>query len=105
MEVDNDYYEQKLYEIPPDVLEGSVEALKKHIPENLKKSLVESYKKCKPGEWWFAEYHFGLGMSIRNALRQLGFSDRRLPDKNWDDYYVKVVEIAIGLREMPNFVK
>jgi len=23
-----------------------------------------------------------------------------LPDKNWDDYYIQVLEIALGIRKM-----
>ncbi len=105
MEFDDDYLEQKLYEIPPDMLEGSVDLLRNALPESLKEFLRKAYHSRKPNEWWFSPYHFSLGMSMRNALRDAGFLDRKLPDKNWDDYYVKVLEIAIGVKENPMKVK
>jgi hypothetical protein len=40
-------------------------------------------------------------MGVRNALRKYGLKDDLLPEGNWDDYYVPVVEVAVGVREMP----
>lgn len=97
--MDRDYLEQKLMEIPKDVLEGTVQLLKKSVPEKLKNLLKEIYKKDPDN--WMIPYHFGFGMSIRNVIREGGFPDKKLPDGNWDDYYVQVLEIAIGVREMP----
>lgn len=59
------------------------------------------------GPGWFAPFHFGLGMRLRNLLRTGcpphvggGIEDGRLPpnekgEKNWDDCYVAVVEVAV----------
>lgn len=57
--------------------------------------------------------HHGFGTQIRNLLRDpeygAGISDDQLPFapyedgcafQNWDDYYVSVVEAAVGLREV-----
>lgn len=64
---------------------------------------------------WFARYHFGWGMGVRNMFRTEGRifdldlpgtwydgSDPEKPEtwpKNWDDYYVGVIEGALGLYE------
>lgn len=48
---------------------------------------------------WFSSYHFHWGMSIRNLLRDVVKDDSlpASPDgyRNWDDYYVPVVEVAV----------
>ncbi len=50
---------------------------------------------------WSISFHFGWGMAIRNKIRELtGVLDDQLPSGNWDDYYVAVVEAALGLREI-----
>lgn len=49
-------------------------------------------------------FHLGLGMHIRNILRQ-GLLDEYLPEveypegsaKNWDDYYMAALREALGL--------
>ncbi len=53
---------------------------------------------------WYAPYHFGWGMAIRNYLRtDVGILDKELPSNacendcgNWDDYYVECVEKAMA---------
>ena len=40
--------------------------------------------------------HHGWGTGIRNLLRQNGFSEKHLGVSNLDDYYVGLVEAAVG---------
>lgn len=47
-------------------------------------------------ETWWAESHFGWGMSIRNMFRQTVCLDKDLPSGNWDDYYIGIVEEAVN---------
>ena len=47
---------------------------------------------------WIGGIHHGWGTAVRNLLRENGFTDDMLPDKNWDDYYGQMVEIAVGAR-------
>lgn len=56
-------------------------------------------------EWFFVDdYHFVVGMAIRNALRTGGIPDADLPEfegyRNWDDYYIPVLEAAAGVRDV-----
>jgi hypothetical protein len=46
---------------------------------------------------WFAAYHFHGGMWIRNKLRAAGFGEKELGIENLDDYYVGLIEIALGV--------
>lgn len=56
-----------------------------------------------PDEWWTAFHMFG-GMAIRNLLRDV-IKDKELPPvmyggrpmRNWDDYYIQVLEEAAGV--------
>jgi len=64
---------------------------------------------------WIPEFwHFGQGMEVRNILRQPeiggpGIFDSELPPlpeyygreiSNWDDYYIQVLECAVGIRSL-----
>jgi len=63
---------------------------------------------------WWVESHLSAGMGFRNYLRDQGILDDQLPGtfyavegadpddpetwpKNWDDYYVAVIEGAVGI--------
>jgi hypothetical protein len=95
-----DYFNQKLNEIPKDVLSKAVEFLKFSITEEDKDLIREKIDREGLVEWCY-NIHHNWGMNIRNALRsEAGLSDSLLPDKNWDDYYIQCVEIAVGKREM-----
>lgn len=45
---------------------------------------------------WPAACHMGWGMTIRNALRQNGFSEAELHVRNLDNIYVELVEDAVS---------
>lgn len=119
------YYAARFAEIPPDIRAKAIDALKyfneKIAPEetervkklfeqygliewfwHLEDDAIAAYEKeegHKP-QFWISP-HMGIGMSIRNLLRSEGLSDESLPNKNWDDYYVPVLEAALGFREVP----
>ena len=40
---------------------------------------------------WAAQHQFGLGMSVRNALREAGFTERALSVKSLDDAWVELL--------------
>lgn len=42
--------------------------------------------------------HFGIGMAIRNALRQGGYGEQFFGIDNIDDYYSPIVELACGFQ-------
>jgi hypothetical protein len=98
--MDKQYYDNKLAEIPKDFLDEVIEFLQKviFVEEEEKKEIREAF--ISEGEIkWALEHHFGWGMEMRNILRANGFMDNKLPDNNWDDYYIQVIELALGLRE------
>lgn len=92
----SDMLDEKYKEIPSVFLNDCVNFLKSELSDETKTSIVELYNE--KGSNWIDGHHFGWGMSIRNLLRENGFADDMLPDKNWDDYYIQVVECAIGVR-------
>jgi len=94
-----EYFDKKLNEIPRDVLEGVVNFLKTELSEEAKAEIRRAYSE--DPEHWITRYHFGWGMGVRNSLRDAGFKDERLPDRNWDDYYFQLIDIAVGVRDMP----
>lgn len=60
--------------------------------ETWRTELVDSDK------WIGLFHHFG-GMQVRNILRQNGFKDDETPDKNLDDYYIQLLQYALGIRK------
>lgn len=47
---------------------------------------------------WWVPYHFYWGMSVRNTLRTKGFDEEYFKIDNLDDFYVPLVEEALGLK-------
>jgi hypothetical protein len=82
--------------MPRDFLIKCVRFLENEFPEEVKEEIRELHQK--EGINWIGIGHMFWGMGIRNALREAGFVDDNLPDKNWDDYYIPVVECAVGIR-------
>jgi len=93
------YKDEKLKEMDPLLLDNAVKFLSRELPEDAKQEIREMHEK--DPLHWSGPYHFSWGMGVRNALRKYGLKDDLLPEGNWDDYYVPVVEVAVGVREMP----
>ncbi len=94
------YGDEKLKELPLWIVNKGVMVLRDTITLNSGTYIRKAYKDD-PATWW-AESHHYWGRTIRNLLREKVCLDDELPSKNWDDYYVAIIEIACGLREMPN---
>ena len=94
----SEYLDKKFNEIPKDFLKEVVEFLEKEFTDEAKEAIRTLHKEN--GEDWAIPFHSDWGMGIRNALRQADFVDRMLPDNNWDDYYIQVVEAAVGIRKV-----
>lgn len=90
------YHKEKFLEIPEDVRERGADVLRDILDEQTRELIFEEWRRERDD--WCVPYHFYWGMAIRNALRDAGLFDDRLPDKNWDDYYIPLVEYAIGIR-------
>lgn len=93
------YFEEKLQEIPRNVLEHAIETMKKEM--NTKALLSIRFWYALRGVDWMVPFHLSTGMYLRNCLRQAGLKDDMLPDGNWDDYYTQVIEVALNLRRSP----
>lgn len=86
----NDYKNDKFDEIPEDIKEKGKIYLEKLFAGNERE--IKNYM-----TW--PMFHFRGGMAVRNLLRENVCLDDRLPDKNWDDYYIPLMEYALGLRK------
>lgn len=94
------FHEMQIRELPQWILNKGVLVLRDTLTLNSAMYIREAHKED-PKTWW-AESHFYWGMTIRNLLREKVCLDDELPSKNWDDYYVALIEIAVGVREMSN---
>ena len=99
--IKKEYYDEKLKEMPRDVLEAAVKYFKDNMPEEVKQECKQLFAEKGEIEWAITLHHF-WGMNMRNKLRsETNLLDDRLPDGNWDDYYIQVIEVACGLRDIP----
>lgn len=90
-------HHNKMFEqLPKWIVDKSVEYLIAILPQKDIDDIRDDYKKD-PDTWW-ASVHFTWGMNIRNKLRDNVCLDGELPSKNWDDYYVRLIEMACGLK-------
>lgn len=89
-------YHQKLYaELSDEVKRQGMEILRTYLPKNDLPLIAGQIREYGTVVWMskFQE-HFGWGMVVRNLLRQHGLKDDVLATRNWDDYYVLLVEDA-----------
>ena len=91
-----DFHTKKLAELPENIKEQAVQVVLSVLDESTKEA-VKKVAKASPCSW-ATGYHFHWGMWMRNQFRDAGITDDLLPSKNWDDYYVPIVELALGLR-------
>ena len=87
----------KLAELTQEQRDRAAKIILEAVPEGVQKLIRIAYS-VNP-ESWYAPYHFSWGMALRNHLREKGFTDKEVPDRNLDDYYVALVEYALGLRK------
>lgn len=86
-----------LREADPALVDRAVAKLQATLTKDDVEALRELHE-GNPATWW-AQYgwHFHGGMSVRNVLRE-AVADAELPSGNWDDFYVPVLEVALGVR-------
>jgi hypothetical protein len=99
-----EYFDSKYRELPVEVISKAVSTFKKVLEKEpeLEKRMREVIQR-RGSIFWIDEFpmfHFGVGMFLRNKLRENGLTDEVLPDKNWDDYYIQVLEAALGFRDI-----
>lgn len=89
-----------LCSMPVDVRDRAVELLSMAFDNETTMVIKELFSEH--GTNWIHKVdggrgHFSFGMSVRNGLRREGLTDDLLPERNWDDYYVGCIELALGL--------
>jgi len=70
----------------------AIKFLSKKIPQSKKEFLREEIKK---DELWWCQYHFNVGMYIRNLLRDNGYGEKEFGITNLDDIYIQLLVDAI----------
>jgi hypothetical protein len=98
---DLEYYQRKLDEMQKDIVLKAVNFLKQYIKDSTKKAIINYIESYGLIEWAIKkDIHFYWGMEVRNALRsKANLHDDLLPNESWDDYYVQIIEIAVGKRD------
>jgi len=96
-----EWHDKCLLECPAWIIEKSVIFLSKNIPDDVKEQVKEEWKR--DPNHWATPYHFSYGMFIRNQLRNNVCRDEELPTGNFDDYYVRFVELACGVIEVNDY--
>lgn len=91
-----EFYRDNALKLRPELRKKAVEFLYLGIDSE---SQTEIHRLALDDPEWWAPQHFGWGMAIRNALRKGGFGEKELAVDNLDDYYVGLVEMALGITE------
>jgi hypothetical protein len=91
------YYCKKFSEIPLIWFPKAREVFDQNLSEEWRYEAKQAVKEMGLNNW-FNGSHFYAGMWIRNKLRDAGMLDQYLPDGNWDDYYVPLLEWWLGFR-------
>lgn len=89
---------ENVRKMKPEAREKALQILRDNLLDAVKAKVKEAYKK-EPDDWWVS-YHFSWGMGVRNLLRQKGASEKELGIDNLDDYYIVLVEQALGLEDL-----
>ena len=93
-----EFHNERYIQLPRWIKEKSINFLKEYLTESDIFNIQQLYDKNKYS--WASPFHFSYGMSIRNQLRDNVCLDDKLSDdpeyQNWNDYYVKLLEIAAG---------
>lgn len=90
------FLDKSIRELDGNIVEMGVIHINNLLDDESKQKIKEEHEK--DNRTWWASHHHGWGTSIRNSLRDNVCLDDKLPTKNWDDYYIQIVEIALGLR-------
>lgn len=89
------YNAERMAELDPHKRACAVQFLKGFYLDN--PPVVRMIRRCakKDPQTWWAPYHLGWGMAIRNLLRENGYGEKELGIGNLDDYYIGLVEAAL----------
>lgn len=93
-----DFHEKEWDRLPQSLKLRGIAILKEVIPQNIQDDIRSMHKV--DGSRWMTKScaHFTCGMYVRNQLRKGGLTDALVPSGNLDDYYVQLIEAAVGVR-------
>lgn len=91
-----EHHDKMFEQLPKWIVEESIKYLPTILSQKSMDDIRDEYEK--DHDTWWASSHFTWGMYIRNKLRDNVCLDDELPSKNWDDYYVRLIEMACGLK-------
>lgn len=92
------HHDEALKSLPRDLVLRVV----KHIRSRMTLELADQIRfdhEENQATWW-APIHHTWGMSVRNSIRNNVAIDKVTPSNNWDDYYVPLIELAVGIRAL-----
>lgn len=82
--------------LDPELRDRAVKFLTTHLAP-----VAERIRQEAQDPEWFAAHHFLGGMGVRNKLRMHGFGEKEFKIGNLDDYYVGLIELALGVTTLP----
>jgi hypothetical protein len=96
------YHDERFAELPDWIIVKGSDTIREAISD-MDKKLIRAAIADNPVHW-IAPFHHGFGTAIRNLLRAAVCVDDELPaknkkDKNWDNYYTYLIEIAVEARQ------
>jgi hypothetical protein len=81
---------------------GAVRLLKRLITEEARERILDAIRSNPSG--WQSESHFGLGMAVRNNLREHGYTESVLAVENLDEIWADLLCEALELSSHANAV-
>jgi len=89
-----DFHQEKLYSLDLEQRAKMVAALRGLFHGTPTAETIRERIAQDPLRWW-VDLHFSWGMAVRNALRDLGYTEAAIGVENLDDYWVGLVELAV----------
>lgn len=80
--------------IDPRMRDSAILFLRTMLPDE-SRELLRGLIRADP-DWWWAEYHHLGGMSVRNSLREAGYTEQALGVITLDDVWVPLLEAAVS---------
>jgi hypothetical protein len=99
--VSANYLDRYIAALPEHLLRAYLNFLEAWLSDELRTYIMDAHAAY--GEDWPLKnrFYYQAGMEVRSALIQAGYHEAELPEGTWDDYYVPLLEIVVGLRPNP----
>jgi hypothetical protein len=97
------FHAERFKALPRDIRDRALAVYEKELSESDKEWTRNEFAEHGDDWWVIDRWHFEGGMYARNLLREAGLSDDLLPGGTWDDYYIQLIEVWAGIREIGDF--